>query len=453
MIEKLGFIKSILTIGIFLLLLFPLCPQNCIAQDLLQRIEIPSTLNPVGSGARALGMGGAFIAVADDATAGSWNPGGLIQLETPEISVVGAYFQRTEDNTFGTHPEASGPQDITDSNINYLSAALPFMVLNRNMVISVNHQHLYDFNRQWEFSFPLSTSETGTSVDQDVDVDQEGSLSALGIAYCVQVTSRFSFGITFNFWEDGLYENRWHLKTFQSGAGINDQGNDFIFEHNVTDEYDLKGFNTNLGILWNINSHITLGLVFKSPFTADLSHKKDIEMDLVVPNDPGLNLRQSSSKKTDEKLDMPMSYGLGLAYRFSDKFTISMDIYRTEWDDYILTNSEGDKISPITGEPADEADVEPTHQIRFGAEYLYIQDRLIIPIRGGLFYDPAPADGDPDDFYGVSCGSGFAIGKIVFDIAYQYRFGNDVSEYILKEFDFSQEVREHKLLSSLIYYF
>jgi hypothetical protein len=31
----------------------------------------------VGAGARALGMGGAFLAVADDATAGYWNPSGL----------------------------------------------------------------------------------------------------------------------------------------------------------------------------------------------------------------------------------------------------------------------------------------------------------------------------------------------------------------------------------------
>ena len=54
------------------------------------RAEIASSFNPVGSGARALGMGGAFIAVADDATAASWNPGGLIQLEKPEISAVGS---------------------------------------------------------------------------------------------------------------------------------------------------------------------------------------------------------------------------------------------------------------------------------------------------------------------------------------------------------------------------
>ncbi len=42
----------------------------------------------IGSGSRAMGMGGAFIAVADDATAASWNPAGLAVLEKPEASVV-----------------------------------------------------------------------------------------------------------------------------------------------------------------------------------------------------------------------------------------------------------------------------------------------------------------------------------------------------------------------------
>ncbi len=43
----------------------------------MENVEITSAPNPVGSGARALGMGGAFIAVTD-ATTASWNPGGLI---------------------------------------------------------------------------------------------------------------------------------------------------------------------------------------------------------------------------------------------------------------------------------------------------------------------------------------------------------------------------------------
>ena len=89
-------------------------PESAIGQP-IQRIEIPSSPTPVGSGARALGMGSAFIAVADDATAASWNPGGLIQLETPEISSVGAFFHRIEDNDFGTNPEASGRETVTEA--------------------------------------------------------------------------------------------------------------------------------------------------------------------------------------------------------------------------------------------------------------------------------------------------------------------------------------------------
>ena len=65
------------------------------AFTIYQDISIASSPNPVGSGARAVGMGGAFIAVADDATAASWNPAGLVQLERPELSIVGDYVSST----------------------------------------------------------------------------------------------------------------------------------------------------------------------------------------------------------------------------------------------------------------------------------------------------------------------------------------------------------------------
>ena len=42
-----------------------------------------------GAGARAYGMGGAFLARPDDATAASWNPAGLSYLRSPEVSLVG----------------------------------------------------------------------------------------------------------------------------------------------------------------------------------------------------------------------------------------------------------------------------------------------------------------------------------------------------------------------------
>ena len=51
-------------------------------------LGIPGQQNlTLGSGARAFGMGGAFLARADDATAASWNPAGLSYLRAPELSL------------------------------------------------------------------------------------------------------------------------------------------------------------------------------------------------------------------------------------------------------------------------------------------------------------------------------------------------------------------------------
>jgi len=438
---------------LWLYLLLFLIPQFIIHLGIVQSqplVSVPSSMNPVGSGARALGMGGAFIAVADDATAASWNPGGLIQLEAPEISIVGACFQRSDDNDFGTNPEASGTQDIQNNNLNYLSATYPFSMINRNMVVSFNYQHLYDFYRNWDF--PLSFTDNNTAITQDIDIDQEGSLSAIGFAYCIQMTPRISAGFTLNFWENRLNNNGWEGTTRQTGSGV-DFGTPFTFDFTFTDRYTFRGINANLGLLWNLTDKINFGAVLKTPFTANITHKTTTDMEINFPTDSSRNQDYSSSNEEDEELYMPMSYGIGIAYRFNDKLTASIDLYITEWDEYKLINADGNEVSPVTGDSFDKTDIDPTHQIRFGAEYLHISGILVIPIRTGMFYDPAPADGQPDDFYGFTCGTGFAKAEIVFDIAYQYRFGNDVSEYILEDFDFSQEVKEHTVYASFIYHF
>ena len=86
-----------------LLTLYPVC---CLAIE--TRIELPSSFNPVGSGSRVLGMGGAFIGIANDATAASWNPGGLNILEKSEFSLVLSGVRRNEKINFGTNPEGRG---------------------------------------------------------------------------------------------------------------------------------------------------------------------------------------------------------------------------------------------------------------------------------------------------------------------------------------------------------
>ena len=44
--------------------------------------------NFAGVGVRAMGMGGAFVGVADDFTAMYWNPAGLAQMQRREVAGV-----------------------------------------------------------------------------------------------------------------------------------------------------------------------------------------------------------------------------------------------------------------------------------------------------------------------------------------------------------------------------
>jgi long-subunit fatty acid transport protein len=415
--------------------------------DPLTQIELPGSPNPVGSGARALGMGGAFISIADDATAASWNPGGLIQLEKPEISGVFGYINRKEDNTFGDHPEASGSQSVDYANLNYLSGAYPFQVGNRNMIVSLNYQHLFDFHRDWEFQF--QTDAEIYPEPQQYDYRQEGALYALGIAYCAEITPAFSAGVTVNRWGDFIYQNQWKQE-YTVRDSIDLGGISLTSVTHLKEEFDFSGWNANLGFLWRIGGGWTLGGVFKTPFTADIDHTTRFDSLLSTPEG---DQSDSFTETADEKLHMPMAYGMGISRRFSDSFTLAVDIYRTEWDDYEYEDAEGRKTSPITGKPVGESNIDPATWYRLGAEYLIIGEKTVVPLRCGVFYDPTPSEGSADDFYGVSLGTGLAWKSVVFDIAYQYRFGNDVGKAMFEGLDFSQDVDEHTVYSSVIVHF
>ncbi|MFC1856733.1 OmpP1/FadL family transporter [Thermodesulfobacteriota bacterium] len=428
---------------------------------LVQTVEISSSPNPVGSGARATGMGGAFIGVADDATAASWNPAGLIQLETPEISIVGAYNHRIEDTTYAAFPEASGPQSLSTGELNYLSFAYPFAAFNRNMIVSLNYQHLYDFNKKVNYSFLFSDpSPPSLSWNGTLDYEQKGAFKAISPAFAVQITPSISFGLTLNIWENGLYDSKWESHHHYEGPGLLGGVTPIEIEIDIDEEYIMAGksmnlfdplnwhnVNYNLGLMWNINSAFTLGAVFKAPFEAHLRHNYHFKSELN-------SIPVSSIHKSEEvQLNMPMSYGLGLAWRLSDALTLDLDVYRTEWDDYALHDGSGNKLNPITGKNADQSHTDPTTQVRFGGEYLFIGTSTVIPLRAGLFYDPEPAENSPDDFYGFSLGTGVVYKRIVYDIAYQYRFGRGVRTTTVGNEDSTQDVDQHTVYMSLIYHF
>ena len=84
-------------------ILFCAALTACLIPSLLPAQEGPLSLelsfsNP---GARSMGFGGAFVALADDATAAFANPAGLIQLTRPEVSIEGRRWSYSTPFTVG----------------------------------------------------------------------------------------------------------------------------------------------------------------------------------------------------------------------------------------------------------------------------------------------------------------------------------------------------------------
>lgn len=428
---------------VFILFLFVHSDGFC---QISQVLRFSGSPNPVGSGARALGMGGAFIGIADDATAASWNPGGLMQLDTPEVSMVLSYVKRESDRGSASTPGASGTESTDLFDLNYLSAAYPFNAWNRNMIVSLNYQTLFDFNREMAVSYFHPNDYPGPIGDRWTRRETDGYLKSLSPAFAVQITPFLSLGLTLNWFSEDL-GSEWETSYRDRLVG---SFGDLPYTHDVRydEENTFDGVNFNLGVLWNATPRLTLGLVFKSPFDADVHHREVYSVEGTNPVPTTVILDE------DQTLEMPASYGIGLAYRFSDAFSMDLDLYRTEWDDFGLRQADGTELSLFTGTARSETSTDPTHQVRLGAEYLHISESdYAIPIRAGLFYDPEPTAGEPDDFYGMSLGTGLAMGSFIFDIAFQYRWGNGVRSVRLLNERIDQDVKEATVYGSVIYHF
>jgi long-subunit fatty acid transport protein len=444
-------VKIFLIAGLIPFLFF----KTSFAQEIFQQIQINSSFNPVGSGARAMGMGGAFIAVADDATAASWNPAGLIQLEKPEISLVGTFFKVREELE-SSHSEVSGMNEKESYDLNYLSFAYPFRFLNHNLVASLNYQRLYDMYQRLSFDYNYAGNFSDGStyeLNQAVTYKQDGGVKALAPALALQIIPQLSIGITLNFWTDELFwENGWSERYYAKGKG-NIRGIPIETEDNIYEKYSsFKGFNCNLGFLWDINSKVTMGGVIKTPFTADLHHRYKFHTQQTYPT-YDRTIKGGYEFSEGVELKMPMSYGLGFAFRLSDALTLSFDLYRTEWSEFFMEDGEGHDTSPIDGKERKHSHVHDTTQVRTGIEYLIIKEETVIPLRAGLFYDPQPSEEHPDDFFGFSLGTGIMVKNVVIDWAYQFRYGGNVRGDSIGLPDTKEDVTQHSILMSIIYHF
>src|SRR5947208_7189489 len=93
--------RFIFAAAVLTLIAFPAAAQNTDIESLSGL-----TFNFGNPGARSLGMGGAFLGLADDASAAEANPAGLTVLRRPEVSVeVRNYQEQQLFTTSGTFPD------------------------------------------------------------------------------------------------------------------------------------------------------------------------------------------------------------------------------------------------------------------------------------------------------------------------------------------------------------
>ena len=87
-----------------------------------QQTIVPLQLSFSDPGARSMGFGGAFVALADDATAAFANPAGLVQLIRPEVSVEARSWSYSTPYTVGGRAEGLPSGSGLDSTVGLKTA-------------------------------------------------------------------------------------------------------------------------------------------------------------------------------------------------------------------------------------------------------------------------------------------------------------------------------------------
>lgn len=434
-----------------------------------QELEISVSPSPVGSGARAAGMADAFVAIADDATAASWNPAGLVQLERPEISIAGACNAIDERLHAPWHPEFDTRHVESNLDLNFLSVTypLPWLVAGRNAVVGAYYQQKYDFSRRFDTELNgayITRRGQVISLLQDFTFEQQGSVGTLTLAYAMELTHRLSIGVSANFWRTSfLNDNGWDQK-FRTDTLDLDNGP--YYERRLLESSydDLSGENLSIGLLWSVNDRWSVGARYDTAWTgrADYrSRERAIGLNLDGFS-PFIRLR---SVREPRDIRFPATIAAGVACRVNDRLTLACDVSRTDWNDFWFRGRDGNRVSLVNAGNLDAIlfapEFDATWTARAGAEYVFIPkhptERLdhLWTVRGGLVYDEEPATGSPDTFWGVAAGAGYLWKQRVnIDLAYQLRWGRGVNADFFRGIrGFEEDVYQHRLLVSTVIYF
>lgn len=373
--------------------------------------------NFINPGGRSLAMGGAFISIADDATAAQANPAGLENLQQPEFFAEIRYAEVDATVVRLTEPDPVAGFDIavetvpdsltTPSFLSYVwmpkrkedavdAEAEPTSSATDNDVTAQRHLRVRDrvrigFSRQEVLNARSSVTSQeeflfGSQTDRRTS---QGNLDIALVNWNFSVaylpTRIFSFGITLSYAQLELQSRL--VNTYQDPTG------DIIGDPALADvplemyRTEANGSDTDVtvtaGLLLTPIDQFGIGAVYRQGGTFQVDQRvaaQNINRDLV----PGrvvsilffnetetiLNA-QNNAFVVDNVLKVPDIGGVGFMYRPMDTLVFSLDAVYTAWSDLLVGFNS--RLNLLTIGWPTEADasftVEDQTNIHFGAEY------------------------------------------------------------------------------------
>lgn len=433
-----------------------LCAQTPIGIIISEQSRTAFTVQ--GAGARATGLGGAFIAVADDATAVSFNPAGLAQLLKPEVSLVGRGFHRgvayeDVETTAGTKQLLVSDSLISSTRFDplFVSGSLPLLLGDRTLALQLSLQRFIplggrDSRDLVEYPAPATT---GTTSRLHQSIDQGGQIDLYSFAASYEVSQRILVGMAVNLWR-----GRWDLNS----SSTKDTSGTIRYV-NFSQSNRLEGTNYNLGLIWRWPTW-SLGVVHRTAFHADYTFgttQSTSTAPVPVVTDP-----------TPTGLHWPSTTGVGLAYRPREAWLVTADFTHTPWSKarYMTPNR------TLNGQSFFDLDkgtrTPDSTDFHLGVEHLILTSAgTVVPLRAGFSREPQPVvdrvTSEQRVIYGLSLGSGFKRGAVTLDLAYRYGWGRrrasqflDVDQIVSNTPPTSlgtERIKEHKLDFSFIVQF
>ncbi len=358
--------------------------------------------NFIGAGARARGMGGAFIGGADDATAASWNPAGLVFLEKPEASAVYVYSSvyRTIDD------EEVEDLGLSHGYLNFVSAAIPLSIGDRNVVGCIAYQRVIDlFNKE---DIPLSN---GT-----YETNQKGGVDAISPSVGIQISPQFSIGLAYNIYL-GATSTKWkYLLTEEEFDAPKEK---------------YSGSNVTMGGMLDLGM-FRIGATYKTPYIL----KAKQEERLGVRNLVDFN-------EYEFEMKMPGMFGLGVMVEPTSNLRLAADYELRGFSNFETRFKGFDFEKP-------EEEFLDVNQLRLGAEYLIMSGSNVIPLRLGLKTEPKPfKDANDDQVAGAALTMGLGLVSHAFSLGATLEY----SALTLEFFDTKITTSQLNFLVSGIFYF